>query len=409
MAKTKWPPGLGGLFLARDIGQVCGQARGRDMAWMRGLLPAMAGPRAVDLARGGVGAGVGLAVGGFGLQALGQGWLIAPFGASAVLVFAVPNSPLAQPWSVVVGNTVSALVALVVMAALPQLPWAAPLAVGLAIIAMLAFRALHPPGGAVALLVALGGTSGVAGTLGTVAIGSALLVAVGVVWNRALGRFYPFRQPEETGAHGTHDPLPAARSGLDPAELAEILETYHQSSNLGVADLARLVGAVEQAAAARRMEGFTCADVMSRDLVTVGPDTPLSQVADLFRKRGFTSLPVVGPEARLLGVIFQIDLIRRAHEDAFRLHRSLLAAFVRLIDDRRSKAPLAKDIMQTDLQRVTPSTPVGALLPMMADGGAEAVPVVVGAQIVGILTRSDLVSALANRLARESGPGMMQA
>jgi CBS domain-containing membrane protein len=331
---------------------------------------------------------------------MGQGWLIAPFGATAVLVFAVPNSPLAQPWSVVVGNSVSALVALGVMAALPLAHWAAPLAVGLAIIAMLALRALHPPGGAVALLVALTGAGGWGETLGTVALGSALLVAVGVVWNRALGRSYPFRQPEEAGTHGTADPSPAARTGLDPADLAVILEEYHQSANLGVADLARLVGAVEQAAAARRMEGFTCAEVMSRDLVTVGPDAPLSQVADLFRKRGFTSIPVVAEDARLLGVIFQIDLIRRAREDAFRLHRSLLSALVRLIDDHRAKAPVAKDIMQTAVQRVTPLTPVGALLPMLADGGAEAVPVVIGPKIVGIMTRSDMVSALANRLAQ---------
>ena len=53
------------------------------------------------------------------MRALGIGWLIAPFGASAVLVYAVPNSPLAQPWSVVMGNTLSALVALAVITAFP--------------------------------------------------------------------------------------------------------------------------------------------------------------------------------------------------------------------------------------------------------------------------------------------------
>jgi CBS domain-containing membrane protein len=142
---------------------------------------------------------------------------------------------------------------------------------------------------------------------------------------------------------------------------------------------------------------------MSKDLVTVGPEAPLSRVAELFRTRGFTSLPVIAEEGRFLGLIFQLDLIRRAREDAFRLHRSLLAALVRLIDDHRTKAPLAQDIMQTAVQRVTPLTPVGALLPMLADGGVEAVPVVVGPKIVGIVTRSDLVSALAQRLAAADG------
>lgn len=368
------------------------------MAGWRGYAPAMGEPKAVDVARAGLGAAFGLLLAGLALKAAGVGWLIAPFGASAVLVYAVPNSPLAQPWSVVMGNTLSALVALGVLTALPQADWAVPLAVGLAIAVMLLARALHPPGGAVALLVALGGKADWLHILGLVAAGSCLLVAIGILWNRAVGRVYPFRQPAQPGPHGTRDPAPEARIGLDPAELEHILEDYRQSANVGVADLARLVGAAEQAAAARRMEGFTAADIMSRDLVTVGPDAPLSQVADLFRARGFTSLPVVEGE-RLLGVIFQIDLIRRAREDAFRQHHSLIRALANLIDSHRKRPPKAGEIMETGTPRITPDTPVGALLPLLADGGAEAVPVVDGPRIVGIVTRTDLVSALAQRLA----------
>lgn len=369
------------------------------MAGWRGLAPAMAGPKGVDLARAGGGAGIGLLLSGLALHGVGLGWLVAPFGASAVLVFAVPNSPLAQPWSVVVGNTASALVVLAVLAALPAQDWVVPLAVALAIVTMLALRALHPPGGAVALLVALDGGANGAATLATIAVGSSLLVGLGVLWNHAVGRVYPFRQPSRPGTHGTTDPAPEARIGLDPAALATILADYHQSANLGVADLARLVGAAEQAAAARRMEGFTAADIMSRDLVTVGPEVPLSQVADIFRKRGFTSLPVVGEADRLLGLIFQIDLIRRAREDAFRQHNSLIRAFAHLIDSHRKRPPKAGEIMEIDTPRIASDTPVGAIMPLLADGGAEAVAVVEGPRVVGIVTRTDLVSALTQRLA----------
>jgi CBS domain-containing membrane protein len=362
----------------------------------RGLGPAIAGPKVADMLRASLGAALGVFASGLVLHGLGVGWMVAPLGASAVLIFVVPNSPLAQPWSVVIGNTLSALVALALLSALPRAEWVAALALCLAIVVMLAARALHPPGGAVAFLIESGGISDWHTTLAPVALGSILLVAAGILWNRLAGRVYPFRQPVQ---HGTTDPASETRLGLDPAELSTILEEYRQSANLGVADLQRLIGAAEQAAAARRMEAFTCADIMSRDLVTVGPDAPLGVVAEHFRKRGFTSLPVVGEDGRFLGVIFQLDLIRRAREDAFRLHRSLLAAFVRMIDDHRSKTPVAQDIMQTAVQRATPMTPVGALLPMLAAGGAEAVPVVVGPKIVGIVTRSDLVSALAKRLA----------
>ena len=87
-------------------------------------------------------------------------WLVAPIGASAVLLFAIPASPLAQPWAVVGGNTVSALAAVVLTRFVQEPALAAGCAVGVAILAMTALRCLHPPGGAAALLVALGGGEG---------------------------------------------------------------------------------------------------------------------------------------------------------------------------------------------------------------------------------------------------------
>jgi len=87
-------------------------------AW-RGLLPAQGPPRLADCLRGGLGALLGILVTGLvGRLALGSTgdlpWIAAPMGASAVLVYAVPGSPLAQPWSVVAGNVSSALVGLAV-------------------------------------------------------------------------------------------------------------------------------------------------------------------------------------------------------------------------------------------------------------------------------------------------------
>lgn len=377
--------------------------QGRRGLRIRAFLPVIARAHLVDVARAGGGAFLGLCLAATALQLCGaEVLLIAPFGASAVLLYAAPNSPLAQPWSVVVGNGLSALVALALAAALPASVWLGPIAVALAIAAMLLARALHPPGGAVALLVALAPDPQWSFAAVPVVLGSVVMVATAVAWSRAVGRVYPLRQPDAPSVHGTADAAPQVR-GLDPEQLGEILEDYRQSANLGVADLARLIGAAEAASAARQMEDFTCKDIMSRDLVTVGPDTALATVAGLFRDRGFTALPVVGADGRFMGVIFQIDLIRRAGIDALRLHRGFAAAFARLVDRARDRPVRAADIMQVAVARATPLTPVGALLPLLADGGAEAVPIVVEGRILGIVTRSDLVSALARRLALISG------
>ena len=78
--------------------------------------------------------------------------VVAPFGASTVLLFGYPRSPLAQPRNIVAGNTLAALVSVICVAALGEGPWVMGAAVGLSIALGQVCRCLHPPAGAVALL-----------------------------------------------------------------------------------------------------------------------------------------------------------------------------------------------------------------------------------------------------------------
>lgn len=78
--------------------------------------------------------------------------VVAPFGASSVLLFGHPSSPLAQPRNIVLGNTVAAVVSVVCVALLGHAPWVMGLAVGGTIALGQVLRCLHPPAGAVALL-----------------------------------------------------------------------------------------------------------------------------------------------------------------------------------------------------------------------------------------------------------------
>ncbi len=380
--------------------------------------PAVARSSWREAARAGIGAFLGLGLAGLFVLSptvdleLGL-YLVAPFGASSVLLFAVPNSPLAQPWSAMVGNVVAGLVGVAVCLTVADPTLRIALAVGLAISATILCRALHPPAGAVAMTAALSPDAvrelGFLFALMPVGLGTAVLVLVAIVYGRLTGRHYPFRQFDAPNRHGTGDAEPAERLGLTEDELTDILESYRHSFNLGVEDLARLIGAAELRAAAHRAGPTTAADVMSRNLVTVAPDTPLAEVADLFRSHRFTALPVVGPEERYLGVIFQLHLIERVREDALRLDRGFGPALRRLVDRDRSGPARAADIMGVAGPRATPETPLGAILPMMADGAVDAVPVLTENRVVGILTRTDLIGALARsslqqRQASDTGP-----
>ncbi|WP_353476800.1 HPP family protein (plasmid) [Salipiger sp. H15] len=380
------------------------------MQILRSLGPAVARVSLGEALRAGFGALLGLGVTGLVLLSpqidLSLGlYLVAPFGATSVLLFAVPNSPLAQPWSAIVGNTVAALVgvATCLLVADPALRIA--LAVGLAITATILCRAVHPPAGAVAMTAAMSPEAidqlGFWFALTPIAAGTTALVVLAALYARLTGRHYPFRQFDAPGQHGTGDRAPSERLGLSEAELSGLLERYRQSFNLGVEDLARLIGAAELQAASHHAGPLTAEDIMSRDLVTVGGDTTLAEVAELFRQHRFASLPVVGPGQRFLGVIFQIHLITRARDDAQRLERGFLPAFRRLVDLGRETPVSASDIMKVAGPRATRASPVAALLPMMADGDVEAIPVLERGRIVGIVTRTDLIAALARQALRE--------
>ncbi|WP_212702158.1 HPP family protein [Thalassovita aquimarina] len=379
------------------------------MHFFRSLGPAVARVSPLEAIRAGVGALVGLGIAGLFLLSpsidLKMGlFLVAPFGASSVLLFAVPNSPLAQPWSAIVGNTVAALVGVAVCMLVEDAALRIALAVGLAITATILCRAVHPPAGAVAMTAAMSPEAidqmGFWFALAPIAVGTMILVVFAAIYARLTGRHYPFRQFDDPSKHGTADPDPTERLGLTEEELTGILESYRQSFNLGVEDLARLIGAAELQAATHSTGPLTAGDIMSRNLITVRPETGLAKVADLFKRHRFKSLPVVGPNAKFLGIIFQIHLISQARDDALRLNRGFSSAFKRLLDRERDNSVQAGDIMMVAGPRATPNTPIGALLPLMADGEVDAVPVLEQGCVTGIVTRTDLISALARGAVR---------
>lgn len=158
--------------------------------------PVAVSPRQILLSS--FGAGIGLLIASlFSHWALGEVniWFIAPMGASAVLLFAAPNSPLAQPWSVIGGNFISALTGLTVIRYVDQPAIGVALAAGLSVALMFKLRCLHPPGGAIALTTVLSGHAvGMHGyhfAFAPVLLNSVSLTFAALLFNNLCGRRYP--------------------------------------------------------------------------------------------------------------------------------------------------------------------------------------------------------------------------
>ena len=326
---------------------------------------------------------------GMGVSTASLPWLVAPLGASAVLVFATPASPLAQPWSVVGGNTLSALIGIACARWVAPPELAAALAVGLAIGLMLALRCLHPPGGASALLMVLGGITNPWFALFPVLLNSLLLALAGIGYNNITRRRYPHAQQAvaQVGSGATR----AADTDLD-----EALARYNQVLDISRDDLQTLLAETQLRAYERKLTDLRCEDIMSRQLVTVEFGTPLQEAWALLRERGIKALPVVDRSFRIAGIITLADFLRAAELD---LHEGFDEKLRKLIRNTRrshsSKPEVVGQIMTRNVRVASMQRHLVDLVPLFGSTGHHHLPIIgPGERLVGMITQSDLVQAL---------------
>lgn len=296
-------------------------------------------------------------------------------GASAVLLFAVPASPMAQPWAIIGGNSLSALTGFAVGQALGHGAIACGVGVGLAIGVMSMTRSLHPPGGAAALTGVIGGglvdPAGWWFPFAPVALDAVLLVAVGWAFHRLSGHSYPHRQQPQAA---TEDPRPTERVGVREEDLDAVLAGIGETFDIDRDDLRLLLSELEMQVLARRHPDLTCGEIMSRDLISVPRDADPEIARRLLLESGVRLLPVLDAEDRPIGGVGLRELAR--------------------------PATTVEQVMAAPLT-VTPLEPAAKLTGPLTDGHRHAAMVVDPDSKVlrGLVTQADLLAALAATVA----------
>lgn len=151
--------------------------------------------------------------------------VVASMGASAVLLYAVPHGPLSQPWPVLAGHGLSAVIGVICARWVPDPILAASLAVGLSIGVMIQFKCIHPPGGATAFTAVMGGPAihdlGFGFVLCPVLLNAMVMVLLAVLLNAAFHwRRYPAglnssRRLQPQGPAPSSEQIHAAVRSLD--------------------------------------------------------------------------------------------------------------------------------------------------------------------------------------------------
>jgi len=141
-------------------------------------------------------------------------------------------------------------------------------------------------------------------------------------------------------------------------------------------------------------------DVMSTNVTTIAPDATVREAARKLLERGVSALPVVKPDGALVGIVSEGDLMRRAELGTEPRPRSWWLHFV--ADDAllaeefvRGHAVRIADVMTHPVITVTEDQPLGGIAELLEEKHIKRVPVLRDAKLVGIVSRADLIRALA--------------
>lgn len=296
-------------------------------------------------------------------------WLVPPMGASAVLLFAVPASPMAQPWPAIGGNVISALIGIGIAHNMPINALSAGLAVACAIGVMSLLRCLHPPGGAAALVGLFGGaSSSYAFPLVPVGLNAVILVAIAWLYHRLCGQRYPHVSTAPAPKMDRDRPWTFSRRDMSAA-----LEDMGETFDIAAEDLTNLLRRVEQKALARSYGQLTCADLMTQGVLSVQASDPPHVAQALLVKRDVRRLPVLDASGKIVGAIGLRELVKPAER----------------VDELMSSASTAR-----------PTDPAFDLLDRYAYHRIHAVFVVDdGLRPVGVVTEADWLAILTRGLA----------
>ncbi|MBV9374354.1 MAG: CBS domain-containing protein, partial [Alphaproteobacteria bacterium] len=140
------------------------------------------------------------------------------------------------------------------------------------------------------------------------------------------------------------------------------------------------------------------ADVMTRSVLTVGPETSVAQAIRMMLDNNISGLPVLAPDRKVVGILTEGDLLRRGETGTER-HRprwlEILMGPGRAAGEYvRTHGRKVEDIMSTDVVSVSADTPLEEVVGLMERRRIKRVPVVDGEALLGIVSRADLLRSL---------------
>lgn len=329
--------------------------------------------------------------------------LIASMGASAVIVFIIPNSPLAQPWPLVGGQLVSTVIGIASAQLFSDTAFASAYAVGGSVLAMLLLRCLHPPGAASALAPVLSGDEitslGYGFVLMPVGLNVGIMLFLAIVINRLLLRHeYPIgprKHYQENGDDGLMVE-PTQQTGISEQDVERSLQKMDTFMDVTAGDLSKLLTDVQMQIFKRRSAHQICADIMVCNVPTVEYGIEVEDAWKIMQDKNLNALPVIDKSRRVIGIVTLHDFFKFVHVNASETFQEKFLAFIRRTPDISTNKPESVGhIMSSPVTVLNENTHIADLIPLMSNQGYRQIPIVNNEnRLVGMVYQVSLIGVL---------------
>jgi CBS domain-containing membrane protein len=329
--------------------------------------------------------------------------MVASMGASAVILFIIPHSPLAQPWPLIGGQLVSASIGIACTQLIADTPLASACAAGGSVLAMLLLRCLHPPGAATALAPTLSGNSltalGYDFVLAPVGLNVAVMLMLAIAINRwLLGYQYPIAPYPAERKRTQQNALvePQQRAEISVQDLESALKNMEMFMDIAPTDLNRLLTDIDMRRFQRFRGNMTCADIMVKNVFTVEYGTEVEDAWKIMHGEKLKAMPVIDKHRRVIGIITWHEFFKFVDLSAYHNFPQRFRAFIRRSPGETTNKPEAVGhLMTRSVAVLQENVHIAALIPLMSDRGLRQIPIVNAEnRLVGMVYQANLIAAL---------------
>lgn len=331
--------------------------------------------------------------------------IVASMGASAIILFIMPHSPVAQPWSLIGGHLISAIVGITCSQLFTNIALASACAVGGSVFAMLLLRCLHPPGAATALTLIVGfdpiGSADYSFVFMPLGLNVVIMLVMAIIINRwVLAYEYPVVLNKIGNKQHIHNPLISASqlTGVSEQDLEQALENMDMFMDVTQEDLSKLFTDAEKQSFKRFRGNITCGNIMLKDVPAVEYGTEVEEAWNIMHGKKLKAMPVINKSRRIIGIITWSDFFKFISIKTDATFQERFLAFIRRTPGISTDKPESVGHIMASSVAVLPETAhIAELIPLMSNLGYRQIPIVNSEnRLVGMVYQANLIAALYN-------------